>query len=76
MADAFWDGWEATIDGQTTGIELADGLVRAVRWPAGRHVLMMRYRPVEVRIGAAVSGVTAALLFGFVAWERRRRRKV
>jgi len=72
VADAFWDGWKATVDGRPVGIELADGLVRGVRWPAGRHLLEMRYHPAEVGIGAAISGITALFLLGFVVWERRR----
>jgi hypothetical protein len=70
VADAFWDGWKATLDGRPIRIEIADGLVRAVRWPAGRHILDMRYRPVEVRLGAAVSGITALLLLASLAWRR------
>jgi hypothetical protein len=70
VTDAFWDGWKATIDGRPVGIEVADGLVRAVRWPAGRHVLDMRYKPAEVRLGAEVSVFTALLLLASLAWRR------
>jgi hypothetical protein len=70
VADAFWPGWHATIDGQPVDIEIADALVRAVRWPAGRHVLEMRYRPTEVRIGAIVSLLAALILVGAVVRER------
>lgn len=70
VADAFWDGWKATLDGRPMVVEIADGLVRAVRWPAGRHLLEMRYDPVEVWLGAVVSGITALLLLGSVVWKR------
>jgi hypothetical protein len=70
VADAFWDGWKAFLDGKQTDIEIADGLVRAVRWPAGRHILEMRYDPVEVRIGAVISGITALLLLASVMRDR------
>ena len=72
VSDAYWDGWEATIDGRPVEIHLADGLVRAVRWPAGRHVLEMAYKPAEVRIGTTISGVTAVLLLAYVMWGGRR----
>lgn len=55
IADAWWPGWEATIDGRLVAIFPADVLIRAVRWPAGRHVLEMRYRPPEVRDGILLS---------------------
>jgi hypothetical protein len=70
--DAEWPGWEATIDGRPVEILLADALVRAVRWPAGRHVLEMTYRPPEVRTGIAL-GVAGVLLAVALAWLPRRR---
>jgi hypothetical protein len=57
--DAFWPGWEATLDGRPVPILRADFLVRAVPWPAGSHVLEMRYEPSEVRLGLVVSAVGA-----------------
>ena len=75
VADAFWDGWKATVDGRPAVLEIADGLVRAVRWPAGRHILEMRYDPVEVPLGAAVSGITALLLLAYVMRDKRRRNR-
>jgi hypothetical protein len=72
VADAWWPGWEATVDGKPVAIHRADGLVRAVRWPAGRHVLEMRYRPPEVRHGLLVSAAGLALLAAGVVLLRRR----
>jgi len=73
--DAAWPGWTATIDGAPVPILVADGLVRAVRFPAGRHTLVMRYRPPEVRRGIAVSALGLALLCGAALLERARRRR-
>ena len=75
--DADWPGWEATIDGRKVDIQLADGLVRAVRWPPGRHVLQMAYRPVELTVGiaASVAGLLLCLALGFrdaQRWARDR----
>jgi hypothetical protein len=53
--DAWAPGWYATIDGRPVPIWRADFLVRAVPWPAGRHVLEMRYAPPEVALGEAIS---------------------
>lgn len=69
--DAWWPGWEATIDGAGATIFRADALVRAVRWPAGRHVLEMRYRPPEVRTGLLMSGLGLAALAVWTALLRR-----
>jgi hypothetical protein len=71
IADAWWPGWEATIDGLGVTIFPADVLVRAVRWPAGRHVLEMRYRPPEVRSGILVSALGIAMLAAWITFLRR-----
>jgi hypothetical protein len=73
--DAFWPGWEAEIDGAPVAILPADALVRAVRFPTGRHRLVMRYDPPEVRRGLAISGAGLVLLLALVAWEERARRR-
>jgi hypothetical protein len=74
VADAFWPGWEATVDGVAVPILPADVLVRAVPWPAGRHVLEMRYRPPEVRAGLLASALGLAALAGWAALLGRGRR--
>lgn len=73
--DAWWPGWEATIDGAPVTVFRADGLVRAVRWPPGRHVLEMRYRPAEVRAGIGTSVLGLGILAGAALVLRRRRRR-
>jgi hypothetical protein len=72
VQDAFWPGWRATIDGQPAEILAADFLVRAVRWPAGRHRLEMTYDPPELRLGLALSaaGAVLLLLLAALAWRR------
>jgi hypothetical protein len=72
VCDAWWPGWEATVDRLPAMIFRADALMRAVRWPAGRHVLEMRYRPPEVRAGLAVSALGIALLAAALVVLRRR----
>ncbi len=75
--DTYWPGWTATVDGQPVPIFRADILVRAVRWPPGRHVLEMRYEPREVRVGAWSSAAAALGVAVLVAlgWTRRRARR-
>jgi hypothetical protein len=72
--DAWWPGWEASIDGLPTAVFRADAFVRAVRWPAGRHLLEMRYHPPELRFGLLLSLAGALLLVGWMALAHRRRR--
>jgi hypothetical protein len=74
VQDAWWPGWRATIDCQPTEILPADYLVRAVRWPAGRHRLEMVYDPAEVRTGLALSTLGCALVLLLAALTLRRAR--
>jgi hypothetical protein len=73
VADAWWPGWQATLDGLAVPIFRADVLVRAVRWPAGRHVLEMRYRPPEVPSGMLASVIGIAVTATWMAALRRSR---
>jgi hypothetical protein len=76
--DSYWPGWQAKIDGKDVPIWPADFLVRAVPWPSGKHVLEMRYAPIEVRMGSFISlaGVMAlAALFAVECHGPRRAQK-
>jgi hypothetical protein len=70
--DAFWPGWSATIDGKPVPIFPADGFVRAVPWPAGRHRLAMTYAPPELATGVAIS-IAGLLSIALASWALRRR---
>jgi hypothetical protein len=74
VQDAFWPGWRAAIDGRATEILAADSLVRAVRWPAGRHALELVYDPPEVRIGLILSALGVLLLAAGANSARRKAR--
>jgi len=71
--DSFWPGWIATIDGHEVPLWRADFLVRAVPWPAGRHVLEMKYDPPEVRIGWLVSLGGALACTALLVLDLRRK---
>ena len=73
-----WDPWwRASIDGQSTEIEKANGMFSAVLVPAGDHTVAWAYRPWPFYIGAALSGLallvlTARLLSGEPPVRARR----
>ena len=75
LTDAYAAGWRATVDGGAARIHRANGILRAVRVPAGRSEVVMRYEPFGVRAGAWVSGAALALCVVGLAVTRRRARR-
>ena len=55
LTDAWFPGWEATVDDVPAPILRADYAFRAVALATGRHRIRMVYRPRAFRQGAAVS---------------------
>jgi len=72
LADAWYPGWEATVDGEPAPLWPAYHLFRAVPVDAGASVVTFRYRPRAFHTGLGVAGV-AALSLG-TAWVLLRRR--
>jgi hypothetical protein len=73
LTDAFYPGWQATLDGAPAPLLRANTAVRAVVVPAGEHHVEMRYRPRSLRVGAALAGIGAAGLVAALVVERWRR---
>lgn len=70
VGDSFFPGWHARVDGSPSPILLANGLVRGVVVPGGRHVVSLGYHPRSFHVGLVVSGIGmlgAVLLAGFAA---------
>jgi hypothetical protein len=55
VTGAFAPGWRGYVDGVPVPVIRANGVFRAVRVPAGRHTVELRYRPAAVAWGAALS---------------------
>ena len=71
VAEAYQEGWRATVDGAATPVMPANVLFRAVVVPPGSHRLELRYRPPAVFWGA---GITAAGLATLIMLTLRRER--
>jgi hypothetical protein len=61
LADAWFPGWKASVDGKPAQIYRAYNLVRGVVVDAGDHEVIMRYRPISVFIGMALAGLGVLL---------------
>ena len=75
VADSWFPGWEATLDGTPVEILRVNGIHRGIRVPEGSHTLEMRYRPASFRIGGRISMLALILLVpaAFVAGSGGRK---
>lgn len=60
LADTWYPGWRALVDGEQSAIYLADGIFRAVQITAGRHEVEFLYQPKFFYTG---------LVLSFFAWS-------
>ncbi len=65
VSEITYPGWRAFLDGQPTRIYEADGVLRAVRVPAGSHRIDMRFDPWSFKLGAVISALSLAGLVVF-----------
>jgi hypothetical protein len=76
LDDAWYPGWDVTVDGRPARALRADVVLRGVVVPAGSHTIAWRYHVPGLRLGAALSVIG---LLGIAAWGgllvTRRRRK-
>ena len=71
LADQYFPGWSAEVNGAAREILRADHAFRLVEVPAGESTVTFVYRPLSVRVGALVSAATLLALGVF--WIRSRR---
>jgi hypothetical protein len=62
LADTYYPGWTATVDGAPAPILPTNHLFRGVPAPAGTHRIRFAYRPRSLALGAALSLLTALAL--------------
>ena len=67
LADSYYPGWRATVDGEPAEILAANHLFRGVPVSEGRHTVRFEYRPRSIRVGLACS--IAGLLALALLWR-------
>ena len=68
LADTFFPGWEAVVDGRSQEIREVYGVIRGVGLPAGAHQVTFQYRSPSVTAGfwfLGLSLVALAILYWF-----------
>jgi len=74
VSDQYYPGWEATVNGFRQPVYRANYAFRLVRVPQGQSMVVFRYRPKSIRIGALISGVSVAALLLFWTGSRQLRK--
>ena len=73
LADTYFPGWVAKVDGKTEPVYEVDGLVRGVVCDSGPHNIELVYRPASVLLGGALSfGSLLAAAAALVRLKRAR----
>ena len=68
LADPYFVGWIATLDGVNTPVRRYRNALRAVYVPAGESTVEFRYEPNSVIWGAWFTGLGFLLCIGAGAW--------
>jgi hypothetical protein len=72
LADSWYPGWEATVDGEPAAVLAANLALRAVEVPAGRCLVVFDYRPRWLAPGFGLSLLTVLVLAGLSLRRARR----
>ncbi len=68
LADSYYPGWAAYVDGEQRTVYPAQGLLRAVQLPAGAELVEFVYQPTSFYVGVGLTLLGLALML----WAVRR----
>jgi len=77
LTDAYYPGWQATVDGAPAAIYPANVLFRGVPVPAGDHRVVFTFQPTGWMLGlwlCVLGGVLVVAGFAAAVWQRVRQR--
>ncbi len=72
LSDVIYPAWHARVDDAPVKVYVADGALRAVAVPPGKHTVEFHYSSAALPIGAAITGVTLLALACVAVRPERR----
>lgn len=76
LADQYWPGWHAIVDGRRARIVRSNHIFRSVPLPPGRHTVEFRYEPASTRVGVYLLCVGALAVAACMGKHLARRSRV
>ncbi len=76
LADIWYPGWRARIDGEWVKIYKANYAFRALEIPPGRHDVVFVYQPISFYLGSIISLLTFSSLGWFMFTKRKRGKRI
>lgn len=73
LADTWYPGWRAKLDGNNVEIAHANFLFRGIRVPAGNHDIKMQFLPASFSFGAGITiaGMVIMLLYASISYTKK-----
>ncbi len=75
ISEQAYPGWRAWLDGREVPLVRADVILQALVVPPGRHRVEIRFDPLSVKIGLAMTLLTMLVSGGWLFWALRTRRR-
>jgi len=75
LADSYYPGWKAFVDGRETEIFRANHFYRGVVLPKGEHRVEFHYQPQSFALGVVISAFALLFVAAVSLWELLRERK-
>ncbi|MBR6945017.1 MAG: YfhO family protein, partial [Prevotella sp.] len=78
FSEIYYPGWTATIDGNVAKLGRADYVLRALKVPAGKHQIVLTFKPKSIHTTetiAYVAGIILLLALLAVCYVEYKKRK-
>jgi len=68
LSEVYYPGWRASVDDTPVRLIRADGLLRGIPVPKGRHTVQVWYAPSSASLGLVISTLALVIVIGVGGW--------